>query len=57
MFTLVVKEDSFLNSELFDKSREDQWHQRQIILTTYHEYCLNILRLIQDFYVKSLQKG
>lgn len=57
MFTLVVEEDSFLNSELFDKSREDQRGQRQIILTTYHKYCLNILRLIQHFYVKSLQEG
>lgn len=57
MFTLVMEQASFLNSKLFARSREDQWGQRQIILTTYCEYCLNILRLIQYFYVKSSQKG
>lgn len=52
-----MEQASFLNSELFAKSREDQWGQNRIILTTYCEYCLNILRFFQYFYVKSLQKS
>lgn len=57
MLILVVEQASFFNSELFVKSREDQWGQNQIILTTYREYCLNILRFIQYFYVKTLQES
>lgn len=39
MFTVVMEQASAFNSELFAMSREDQWSQRQIILTTYREYC------------------
>lgn len=52
-----MEQASFLNSELIGKSREDQQGQRQIILTTYHEYRLNILRLIPHLYIKSLQQS
>lgn len=57
MFTVVIEQASFFNSELIGKSREDQQGQRQIILTTYCEYRLNILRLIPHLYIKSLQQS